>query len=41
MKFKKIDDQKSGAAKQREKWEKKIPDMYKRDDSPEQSGEDF
>lgn len=42
MKYKNV--QAAKAAKMREKTEKrdkKIPDMYKRDDSPEQNGEDF
>ncbi len=42
MKYKKANDTK--AAKRRaenEKTDRKIPDMYKRDDSPEQNGEDF
>jgi len=42
LKFKKVDDRKSQKMRmENEKRAKKIPDMYKRDDSPEQNGEDF
>ncbi len=42
MNFKKIDDRKTDKAKkEKEKWDKKIPRIYKRDESPEQHGEDF
>jgi hypothetical protein len=42
LKFNKVNDPKTAKRKaENEKIERKIPDMYKRDDSPEQNGEDF
>jgi hypothetical protein len=42
LKYKKTDDRKASKMRaENEKRDKKIPDMYKRDDSPEQNGEDF
>lgn len=42
MKYKRADDNKAQKMRAEiERRDKKIPDMYKRDDSPEQNGEDF
>jgi hypothetical protein len=42
LKYKKTDDRKARKMRaQNDKQAEKIPDMYKRDDSPEQNGEDF
>jgi hypothetical protein len=42
LKYKETRDLKTQKMRtENEKMNKKIPDMYKRDDSPEQNGEDF